>query len=261
MEEPYHIKQLIPVTQEPIPNTLTRRQSLKWLGVVTAGISLPLLSGCEGTMVSAAKLAGNWPDLDLKPITGKGYGKDPNQITPPGSPWPLTMTAHQRKIATLLVDIIIPREGDQPSASEVGVTELLDEWISAPYPSYQSDRVEILSALTWLDEESERRFDTGFTQTSASQRLAIIDDIAYEEAESQLRFAYISRVFDAMRTLTVIPYSASPEGTKEIGYQGNIPIAGDYPGPSVEAMEHLEVMLRDLDLEQYVYLGPTANSE
>jgi gluconate 2-dehydrogenase subunit 3-like protein len=253
MERSLHIQQQIPLREEPTPSALTRRQSIKWLGVLAAGLSVPLISGCESMMISAAKLAGSWPDLDLEPITGEGYGTDPNLITPPDQAWPLTLTAAQRATVNVLVDILIPRDGDQSSASEVNVTDLLDEWVSAPYPSFQSDRVEILSALVWFDEESERRFNTGFVQASPAQRLEIIDDIAYEEAESELRFAYISRVFDAIRTLVTIAYFASPEGTKEIGYQGNVPLSGDYPGPTEEAFAHLDKVLADLGLSQYAY--------
>jgi hypothetical protein len=135
----------------------------------------------------------------------------------------------------------------------VNVTNLLDEWVSAPYPSFQSDRLEILSALVWFDEESERRFNTDFIRATPQQQLEIIDDIAYEEAELELRFAYISRVFDAVRTLVTIAYFASPEGTKEIGYQGNTPLPGDYPGPTEEAFTHLDKALADLGLSEYAY--------
>jgi hypothetical protein len=232
---------------------LTRRQSLKWLGVLSAGLSLPLISGCETLAISAAKLAGHWPDLKLEPITGEGYGTDPNLVTPPTSSWPLTMTVAQRELVSVLADTLIPRDANNPSASEVNVTDVIDQWVSAPYESFQSDRMEILSGLVWLDEESTRRFNSNFVQASPGQQLEIIDDIAYEKAESQLRFAYISRVFDGFRTLVVIAYFSSQEGTRELGYQGNVPIAGDYPGPTPEAFTHLEGVLHNLGLADYVY--------
>ncbi|MEH6582360.1 MAG: gluconate 2-dehydrogenase subunit 3 family protein [Halioglobus sp.] len=253
MSESYHIQQSIAFTEEPTRTRLTRRQSFKWLGAITAGLTLPLISGCEKMAVSAAKLAGHWPDLDLEPITGKGYGTDPNLITPPTTPWPLTMTAEQRELMSVLADILIPREGSRPSAAELNVTDVMDEWVSAPYPSFQSDRVEILSGLVWLDEESTRRFDIKFVQASPQQRLQIIDDIAYEKAESELQYAYIARVFDGVRTLVTIAYFGSPEGGKDLGYQGNVPIAGDYPGPTPEAIAHLDGVLEELGLADYAY--------
>jgi len=260
MDESFHIQHRIPASEVPAQQGLTRRQSLKWLGIITASVSLPLISGCAQTIVSAAKLAGRWPDLELEPITGEGYGTDPNLLIPPDAPWPLTMTASQRELVSVIADILFPRDGEYPSASQVGVTDLLDEWVSAPYPSYQSDRVEILSALVWLDEEAGRRYERNFVQSSPTQQLAIIDDIAYEEAESHPRYAYIARVFSAIRTLVTIAYFASPEGTQEIGYQGNVPIAGDYPGPSPEAMLHLADVLQDLGLTAHAYVDVNADS-
>ncbi len=50
-----------------------------------------------------------------------------------------------------------------------------------------------------------------------------------------------------------IAYFASPEGTKDLGYIGNIPIAGDYPGPTPEAIAHLDTILDELGLTEYAY--------
>lgn len=240
----------------PYQSGLSRRQTLKWLGVLSATVTLPAISGCESLAISAAKMAGDWPELDLEPITGEGYGKDPNLVNPPASPWPLTMTTAQRDIMAVLSDIIIPREGNIPSASEVNVPDVIDEWVSAPYESQQSDRANILSGLAWLDQESTRRFGRGFVQATPAQRLEIIDDIAYEKAEGELRYAYIARVFDGLRTLVTIAFFSSPEGTKDMGYLGNTPIAGDYPGPSTQAMAHLESVLAELGLAEHAYSPP-----
>ena len=233
--------------------TLNRRQSLKWLGVISASLALPAISGCDSMAISAAKLAGRWPDLQLDPITGEGYGKDPDLVSPPDAPWPLTMTEGERKLMAVLCDILIPREGDIPSASELGVHDLIDEWVSAPYPSFHSDRQNILSGLAWIDQESQRRFNLDFVDATPAQQLNIIDDIAYEESESDLRYIYIAKVFDGLRTLVTIAFFASPEGTQDLGYIGNTPIAGDYPGPSSQAMEHLDGVLDELGLSEYAY--------
>lgn len=159
----------------------------------------------------------------------------------------------QIKVA-VICDILIPRDGAIPSASEVDVPAVIDEWVSAPYPSNQSGRIEILSGLAWIDQESQRRFETGFVQAYAAQRLNIIDDIAYEEAQSNLRYIYIAKVFDGLRTLVTIAFFASPEGTRDLGYLGNTPIAGDYPSPTPQAMEHPDGILQELALSDYAYL-------
>ncbi len=253
MKRPSLIRQPESLLRSTGTGALSRRQTLRWIGALSAGLSLPLISGCDDVVVSAAKLAGRWPDLDLPPITGPGYGTDPDLVSPPENPWPLTMTVAQRELVAVLADILIPREGDYPSASEVKVTDVLDEWVSAPYADFQSDRREILSGLAWLDEESARRFNCNFVAASAGQQREIIDDIAYEKAESDLRYAYISRVFDGIRTLVTVAYFSSPQGIRDLGYLGNVPIAGDYPGPSAEARAHLDGVLAELGLDGYAY--------
>lgn len=236
---------------DKFPNSrLTRRESLKWLGAIAASVSAPLIHGCDEKPAPGAE--GHWPDLRLQPITVAGYGKDPDVMNPK-TPWPLTMTAEQRELTSLIADILVPREGDSPSASEVNVTDIVDEWVSAPYPSFQSDRVRILSGLAWLDDESAQRFDRKFVAASPEQQLEIIEDIAWEEAESNQRFARMAIVFDGLRRLVMSAYFSSPEGTRDMGYQGNVPLAGDYPGPTPEAIEHLDEVLQELGLADYRY--------
>jgi len=252
MDESWHILKRDPGTEASPRGQMTRRESLKWLGVIAAGASLPLIDGCDASTVSEPAGVGHWPDLKLQPITVQGYGSDPNLITP-GSPWPLTMTTEQRELTSVIADILVPREGDNPSASEVNVTDVIDEWVSAPYPKFQSDRVKILSGLAWLDDESMHRFDSDFVAASPEQQLAIIDDIAFEKARSDQEFSRMASVFDGLRRLIVIAYFSSPEGTREMGYQGNIPLAGDYPGPTPQAMEHLDAVLKELGLTDFSY--------
>lgn len=242
-----------PAIAKQYSSSLTRRQTLKWLGVIAASSALPLISGCDDIAISAVKLAGRWPDLKLKPITGEGYGKDPNLLSPPESPWPLTMTPKQRNIAAHVCDILYPRDGNTPSASQMNIPDVLDEWVSAPYPSNQADRQELLPGLIWFDEESVRRFDRGFTEITKAEQLTIVDDVAYEGAEKDPRYLYIANVFDGLRTLITIAYFASPQGCKDLGYIGNIPIAGDYPGPTSQALEHLDKVMNELGLSEYAY--------
>ncbi len=52
----------------------------------------------------------------------------------PGELWPLTLTPAQRRLAAVLVDLIIPADEHSPSAPAVGVVDFIDEWVSAPYP-------------------------------------------------------------------------------------------------------------------------------
>jgi len=236
-------------------STITRRESLKWLGILSATALLPSLVGCEGndsttTIANAVgdSIKGHWPDLTLSPITVKGYGKDPSMIIPPKSPWPKTLTAEQLTLVAVLADILVPRDGEVPSATEVNVPDVVDEWVSAPYERQQSDRLTILSALVWLNDEAQLRFSKTFSALSPAEQLKIIDDIAYQKDDLAEEFTRIVRAFSRFRKLVLAAFFCSPEGTKDLGYLGNMPIAGDYPGPTDEAMLHLNQVLNDLGL-------------
>lgn len=226
---------------------LSRRESLKWIGAISASVALP--GGAFANLVTSEEaVAGHWPELNLKPIDAKGYGKDPNLLLPPKSPWPKTLTQAQLDLIAVLADIIVPREGSVPSASEVGVPDVIDEWVSAPYDRQQEDRLIILSSLVWLDDESKLRYKKRFVQASSIQQIAIIDDVAYQTDDLAAEFIKIAAAFDRFRNLVLAAFFCSPEGTKDLGYQGNVPIMGDYPGPTAEAMEHLNSVLKKLNL-------------
>jgi len=231
---------------------MTRRESLKWLGILSASTLIPSIVGCEhpSTISNAVgdSIKGHWPDLTLSPITVKGYGKDPSMIIPPKSPWPKTLTAQQLTLVAVLADILVPRDGDVPSANEVNVPDVVDEWVSAPYERQQSDRLTILSALVWLNDEAKLRFSKAFTKLSATEQLNIIDDIAYQKEDLAEEYTRIAQAFSRFRELVLAAFFCSPEGTKDLGYLGNVPIAGDYPGPTDEAMVHLNKILNELDL-------------
>jgi hypothetical protein len=54
--------------------------------------------------------------------------------------------------------------------------------------------------------------------------------------------------FQRFRYLAVGAYYTSEAGIADVGYIGNVPIAGSYPGPSDEAMAHLAAVLEQLGL-------------
>lgn len=246
--------------QAPAPiytNQLSRRDSLKLLAALAASTMLPALSGCEPAP-TASKVTGNtstghWPELKLPAINAKGYGKDPNLIMPPEAPWPLTLTPTQLTTLALLSDILVPPEGNSPSASQVQVPSVIDEWVSAPYPSQQRDRLTILSALAWIDDEAQLRFTGQFSALTTKQQLSIIDDIAYDNDSTPPQFQRIAKAFSRLRNLVLAAYFCTPEGIKDIGYLGNVPIAGAYPGPTAEAYSHLDNTLAQLGLTEFAY--------
>ena len=226
---------------------LSRRQSLKWMGALSGAavvsIALPACTASEESGNYAA-----WPQLKLAPVTADGYGTDPNLITPAPAAWPRLMSESQLALTAVIADLIIPREDTVPSASEVGVVDVIDEWISAPYPRQQEYRAIIEPGLVWLNAEARRRFNEPFVSLTESQRVEIIDEIAYSDQPTPTGLENPKTFFAGLRMLVVGAFVTSPEGTEDIGYLGNVAIAGDYPGPTPEAMAHLQGLLKDLDL-------------
>lgn len=235
-------------TNTPYTSHLTRRDTLKWLGLLSSSAAVPAFAALSNGKRSTAVMHPNWPNLRLEPISAKGYGKDPNLILPPKSAWPRTLDKDQLTLIAVMSDIIVPSDGDAPSATEVNVPDVVDEWLSAPYAWQQSDRVSILNLLAWLDDESARRFHVKFVDGKDSQQKLIVDDIAFKTAYQSELYKLPAQAFAKLRRLVMAAYFCSPQGTKDIGYLGNVPIAGDYPGPTKEAYEHLDSVLKDLGL-------------
>jgi hypothetical protein len=207
---------------------MDRRTSLKWVLAATA--SLPLLqSAARGAGARVTRTTGNQ----------KGFGSDPNLIHnyQPGELWPLTFTPQQRRLATVLSDLIIPADANSPSASAVGVIDFIDEWISAPYEDQQRDRKLILDGFVWLDSESAERFSKPFAALEAPQRNLICDDICFA-AQAQPQFASAAKFFARYRDLTAGGFYTTPEGRKDLQYVGNVPL-GRFDGPPLEVLRQV----------------------
>jgi len=217
---------------------IDRRTTLAWL---TAALSA-LPASAKGSGLDGTK----WPDVTLQPVTARGYGVDPD-LADPKVPWPLTLTAVELKAAAALCDTILPADGKASAASAVGVPAFIDEWVSAPYPNQQRDRKLIVAGLAWLDAESTRRSGQIFATATSAQRAAICDDIAFKDRVKP-GYETPARFFVLMRRLTLRAYYATEEGWAQIGYMGNTPGEGRYPGPTPEALAHLDKIIAKLGL-------------
>ncbi len=230
---------LIRTTTAPAPEGVDRRTTLRWMAAVMT-LATPLAACGESPQPFV------W--TPPTPLTGPGYGKDPNLLEP-AVPWPLTLTKAEQVACTALVDLILPADGDAPSASAVGVPAFIDEWVSAPYPDQQEDRALILPGLAWLDAEAHLRGKKNFALASEDVRKSIADDIAFKDRvkpglEKQGAF------FARMRALTMGAYFTTPEGWKVIGYPGAKPgTTGPYPGPTPEALAHIKGVVEGMGLK------------
>jgi hypothetical protein len=238
-----------PASYQGYQAKMSRRDSLRWLGLLSASVVMPNITACSHYVSKiSGDTAGHWPDLQLKPITSYGYGKDPNLIIAPSNAWPRILNQTQLALLACLADWLVPRDGEVPSASEVAVPEVIDEWMSAPYPRQQEDSMAFLHGFAWIDDEAKLRFGKIFVDLSEPQQRAILDDIAYDNDVTPPQFKRIAQVFSRLRKLVLAAFFCSPQGSKDLGYMGNVAIVGDYPGPTPEALAHLDKVLIKLQL-------------
>jgi hypothetical protein len=178
---------------------------------------------------------------------GRTYGTDPDLVHPV-VPWAKTMSREQLRLAAALSDTILPAGENSPAASDVGVPDFIDEWVSAPYEQQQADRSQIFEGLLWLEQQSLDRFAVSFADAGESQKRLILDTVAFENRiEPGLEAA--ASFFRKFRHLAMSAYYSTDAGISDIGYIGNQAIVGDYPGPTPEAMAHLRAALKRLGLE------------
>ena len=208
----------------PLATPMDRRDAIKWM--LTAAASLSVLNrdgfGAE-TPTTAAK----------------GYGTDPDLLKEykPGDLWPLTFNDEQRRAAAALCDVIIPEDAKSPSASALHVHEFIDEWISSPYPDQARDRPTIIEGLAWLDAEAQKRFKNNFANLVRKQQTLICDDICYAPKAAP-EFRKAAQFFRKFRDLTSGGFYTTPEGMKDIGYTGNVPL-DKFAGPPPEVLQKL----------------------
>jgi hypothetical protein len=220
--------------------TVSRRVTLMWI----AAASGTALAGCDE---KDAPASGLWKDIALEPITAHPYGQDPN-LTEPVVPWPLTLGTAQRNVLRIAADLMLPADAHSPSAGSLHIDAFIDEWVSAPYPQQQKDRLLIVSGLAWLDAESKDRFHVPFAQASDAQRRQIFDRIAFKKKIGP-GYERPAQFFARLRSLMLGGFYSLPEGIADIGYMGNAPIAGPWPGPTPEALAHLNAGLIKLGLK------------
>lgn len=217
---------------------MDRRRALEWMLRVSALVSVGSFEFQSHAQTVGAAMTGATGGSQVAGM-GRGYGPDPNMVRmyQPGEVWPLTLVELERKTLKALCDEIIPADGESPSASQVGVVEFLDEWVSAPYPDQQRDRVLLIEGLGWLEAEARRLHDDDFSSLGAELRGTICGRFA-NPAEAKGIAPRANAFFKRLRDLTMGAYYTTPEGMKAAGYVGNVPVM-TFEGPPPEALRHV----------------------
>ena len=126
-------------------------------------------------------------------------------------------TKHEDATVRILVDMIIPRDERSGSATEARVPEFMD-FTMTDRPRYQQRMRE---GLAWIDAESNRRFGKAFADAGATQREAILNDIAWpSRAPAPMKEGV--DFFNGFRDLTASGYWSSEIGVKDLRYMGNV---------------------------------------
>jgi hypothetical protein len=144
-------------------------------------------------------------------------------------------TADEWRVVRMLVDLIIPADARSGSATDAGVPEYMD-FIMLDRPSMQPA---MRNGLKWLDDESKRRFQRGFADLDATQRGALLDDIAWP-ARAPAAMADGVRFFNMFRDQTASGFWSSQMGVEDLRYIGNTFVA-QWNGCPPEALRKLGV--------------------
>ncbi|WP_294322199.1 gluconate 2-dehydrogenase subunit 3 family protein [uncultured Sphingomonas sp.] len=230
--------------------TITRRTTLQWFATATT-LSIAPWTPAFGAVATGAGTpppfaVADWPATVAPLPPTRGYGRDPD-LADPKVPWPLTFTKAQRAAIDMLGDMILPADAASPGAGKLGVGAFVDEWISAPYPRQQDDRTTIVAGLAWLDAQSQSLHQASFIALTAAQRAMLLD--ALTAASPAAAMVKPVAFMDRLRNLFVLGFYSLPEGKADMGYIGDQPIEGAYPGPTEAALAHLATVMRELKLE------------
>lgn len=194
-------------------STMDRRQAITAFAAMSAALGIP-----AGVLEAAQKAA-----------IGYQLSDDPNGFVP------RFFTAPELATATLLGDLIIPKDERSGSASDAKVPEYMD-FLCA---EYRSTGEWMRPGLAWLEGESTKRFQKGFTLLTAEQQGAILNDIAWP-ARAKPEFQDGVRFFNRFRDLTASGFWSSQTGVKDLGYMGNT-FVREWTGCPPEAKAHLGV--------------------
>ena len=206
--------------QEHYEPKIDRRTALAWVGVVGAATAVG-----AGVVVYGPKTGGD--------VVTHGYGTDPKLTKPEKAPWTRIMTRDQLTTAAILSDFILPASANAPSASQLGVPDFINEWVSAPYPDQLKDRPLLMNGLNQLSVK--------VLKTTPEARAAALE--ALRTSQDKTTHAFWKR----FRRLTIGAYYTTDAGMKDVGFIGNVPRERD-PGPSDEVKAHLEAALKQLNL-------------
>ena len=191
---------------------MDRRKSIKLMAWTTIGTGV-LVEACKNsdkkTTVEKAAKGDPFVEINRMPEELDAYKKTIADKF---------FTAHEMQTIGVLSDIIIPKDQVSGSATDAKVPDFI-EFIVKDKPDFQTP---MRGGLRWLDIESNKRFNNAFKDCTPSQRIQIVDDIAYPlKAKPEMKQGVA--FFNLMRNLTATGFYTSEIGVRDVGYMGNNP--------------------------------------
>lgn len=216
---------------------MNRRDNLKLLLTGSLGTGL-IWSACSPEVKQA--------DLSPRIVGGTAGGRIPEEDDRDSKLLSENFfTELEMKKLNLLVDIIIPADEVSESASQAKVPEFI-EFMMKDQPANQTV---FRGGLMWLDHQADERNSKSFLEISESQRMEIIDDIAWPD-KAKKEFETGVKFFNALRNMTVTGFYTTEIGFKDIGYVGNTPNV--WEGVPQDVMNQYGLSLEEKYLEVYL---------
>ncbi len=215
---------------------MNRRENLKLLFAGSLG---------TGLILTACSPEGKLADLSPK-IAGTPGGRVPEEIQRDNSLLSdKFFTEQELATVSILVDIVIPKDEVSASASEAKVPDYI-EFMMKDQPANQTA---FRGGLMWINYQSYERFSKPFAEISQSQRMEIVEEIAWpdkanKEVETGVKF------FNLLRNMTISGFYTTEIGFKDIGYVGNMP--NIWEGVPQDVMNQYGLSLEEKYLDVYL---------
>ena len=188
---------------------MNRRDSIKTLTFASIGAGL-LLEGCYG--ISREKIK--------RSLTRYEYGRTPEEKLYDDKLFAEKFfTEHELYSLDKICNLILP-PNEFGSIRDAEVVQLI-EFMAKDIPAYKEP---LRNGLSWIDNESKKRFNNLFVDCDITQQKNIFDEIAYYDPNKSITdYSEPVQWFNLVRNLTMTGYFTSEIGIKDLGYKGNIP--------------------------------------
>lgn len=221
---------------------LTRRRLMQ-IGLASGFVA------CAPQTAEQAKQAVNndivaWPhDLPVPPVFNPGYGMFPDymEIGDTG-PWPKILSDQHKRQLEKLSDLILPATEAAPAPSAVGIADFFDDWTSAPYPWMADTRRIVHQGFAWLDAQMDHDHGTDWLGASDEQAKAQLDRMR-DASPDDGPMTQQANMYVQLRQLIIGAYYTTPEGEADLGHIAPVPLTGDYPGPTGDALTHIQDLI------------------